>query len=69
MINQNQIFAKEENGKFIIFIPIIDPDAGCKLSCLCFVCLIDILFAVLYFVTWEDIFLYILIAIDVPLGI
>ena len=50
-------------------MPIIDPDAGCNLSCLCFVCLIDILFAVLYFVTWEDIFLYILIAIDVPLGI
>ena len=63
MLKNKEVVTREENGRFTIYLPIIVPESGCKIACLCFVLLIDILVAVLYFTTYDEFFLIILIVI------
>ena len=65
----NQIDSKEEYGKFIITLPIVDEDARYKIMCLLIFLIVDITFAILYFTTKETGCLIVFICLDLILGV
>ena len=67
----DQINSREENGKFIIYLPVIinNSDVKFKIVCIIFILVLDLALGALYLITRNIVCLIIWIILDASLGI